>query len=569
MSQLDGSDSGLYTKTLNGLDSINDATIANLTITGNLIVGGTTSLQGDLDMNFNFIQNLPLATAPGEAVEFTQLAGAGTGVFLKLDGSDTMAGNIQMGANQITGLADGTLAQDAVSLNQLTTASGTFLKLDGTTTMGGNIAVGANQITGLADGTLATDGATYGQTILRDGTNTMLGTLDLNSNNITNGLAITADSVNITGISTAGVGSVALNGLSYTYPALAPTIVGQTLQNTTIVSPYTLAWTTPATPVIAVDSGTGQTNLAIMGTAPILSGAVGVVQPIYGGTIAVPSARINMDTGALTCPNVVLTSGVAPQIYVKSSTTQNGIILGDAALSPNICSVFGNGLLAVEATTDVELSYGLGGAIASKCGFSFNSAEVMRVDDEGYIWAVNPSTAVLTQTTLPKYWRQHYSWTTRQNNIQASGTNNWFCCPNTGGYNPLVTGYRPDLTITAGDFDNLATATTGGGAQYCIYLPTAGVLKEVKVICPFASSNLTCNLSRGGVVLTNAGLIPMASGVFAPSGANTGHTLPIVSSAFNADNWIVFRVSEIYNAGQHAQGDQFYNISVVLDFEYT
>ena len=148
-----------------------------------------------------------------------------------------------------------------------------------------------------------------------------------------------------------------------------------------------MAWTSPATSTTTIVGGSGQTDLAIVGTAPVATASPGVVQDIYAGkTTAASSARIDMDTGALTIPNLTTTSGSAPQIYIKSSNTNNQIIMGDAALSPNTCVIAANGLLGLEASTNVEIEYGIAGAVGSKCGFHYNSAEVMRVDDEGYIF---------------------------------------------------------------------------------------------------------------------------------------------------------------------------------------
>ena len=57
---------------------------------------------------------------------------------LTVEGTTNLEGTLVMGAAQIKNLADGNLNQDAVNLNQFTTAnSGLFLKLNGTSTMGG------------------------------------------------------------------------------------------------------------------------------------------------------------------------------------------------------------------------------------------------------------------------------------------------------------------------------------------------------------------------------------------------------------------------------------------------
>ena len=279
MSNVDGENPRVYTKTLNGLDALGDTDVGDLVVTGTLTVEGASSMEAPLDMNSNQINFLASGTALTDAVNLGQLTTTTAG-FLKIDGTNAMTATMDVGTQLISNVVDGVGLQDAATVNQITgIGAGVFLKLDGSDTMAGDIQMGAN--------------------------------------NITNCLDITTDSLKVTGTSTAGVGSVTFNGLAYTYPAIAPAVVGQTLQNTTTISPYTLAWTTPATPVVAIDSGSAQTNLAIMGTAPILSGAVGVVQSIYAGTIAAPSARINMNTGNIStagdmgCNNMILQGNIS------------------------------------------------------------------------------------------------------------------------------------------------------------------------------------------------------------------------------------------------------------------
>ena len=77
----------------------------------------------------------------------------------KLDlAGGTMSGNIAMGSNKITGLADGTANGDAVNYGQL---DGKLSKSGGT--MSGAIAMGSNKITGLADGENDGDAVNKGQ----------------------------------------------------------------------------------------------------------------------------------------------------------------------------------------------------------------------------------------------------------------------------------------------------------------------------------------------------------------------------------------------------------------------
>lgn len=77
----------------------------------------------------------------------------------KLDlAGGTMSGNLAMGSNKITGLADGTANGDAVNYGQL---DGKLSKSGGT--MSGAIAMGSNKITGLADGENDGDAVNKGQ----------------------------------------------------------------------------------------------------------------------------------------------------------------------------------------------------------------------------------------------------------------------------------------------------------------------------------------------------------------------------------------------------------------------
>jgi len=90
--------------------------------------------------------------------------------YLKKDGSVAMTGALAMGAQKITGLADGTNNTDAVTVEQLVSATASltdlytqFVKVDGTIPMSGSLAMGGNKITGMANGVASTDAATVGQ----------------------------------------------------------------------------------------------------------------------------------------------------------------------------------------------------------------------------------------------------------------------------------------------------------------------------------------------------------------------------------------------------------------------
>ena len=146
----------------------------------------------------------------------------------------TMSGNIAMGSNKITGLANGTSTNDAVNKGQLDAVSGAIPAasadnplMDGTAnpgtattwakgdhvhphdttklnkagdTMSGDLAMGLNKITGLGNGTADGDAVNFKQLsakLNKDG-DTMSGNLAMGSNKITglaNGTA-TGDAVN-------------------------------------------------------------------------------------------------------------------------------------------------------------------------------------------------------------------------------------------------------------------------------------------------------------------------------------------------------------------------------------
>lgn len=81
------------------------------------------------------------------------LIGTGVGLYLPLDGSGTMAGNLAMGNNRVTGLGAATAVSDAVRKDQ------TVLR-DGSQAMTGPLAMGGQKITGLGAPTLGTDATT-------------------------------------------------------------------------------------------------------------------------------------------------------------------------------------------------------------------------------------------------------------------------------------------------------------------------------------------------------------------------------------------------------------------------
>lgn len=126
------------------------------------------------------IQGIVATTANSLAAGTTVVAANASGVRSYPNGvttpSLTMTGPIAMGTNKVTGLANGTAASDAAAFGQIpvagttagTYAAGNDSRITGalqTTggTMSGAIAMGTNKITGIGNGSAAQDAAAFGQ----------------------------------------------------------------------------------------------------------------------------------------------------------------------------------------------------------------------------------------------------------------------------------------------------------------------------------------------------------------------------------------------------------------------
>src|ERR1019366_3638037 len=85
-----------------------------------------------------------------------QVAGAGAGTFLKIDGSSAMTGALNVNSHLVSNVLTPVGTQDAATKNYVDT---TALLLAGGT-MTGAIAMGTQKITGVGDPTLVQDAAT-------------------------------------------------------------------------------------------------------------------------------------------------------------------------------------------------------------------------------------------------------------------------------------------------------------------------------------------------------------------------------------------------------------------------
>ena len=185
----------------------------NITMGGNKVTGlGTPTLSSDaatkayVDAEVTALVDAApaaldtlneLAAALGDDANFSTTVTNSIATKLPLAGG-TRSGDIAMGTNSITGLADPTANQDAATKAYVDTADATKLNLSGGT-MSGAIAMGTSKITGLGDPTLAQDAATKNYVDTQDATKlnlsggTMTGNIVLGANKATSTATPTTD----------------------------------------------------------------------------------------------------------------------------------------------------------------------------------------------------------------------------------------------------------------------------------------------------------------------------------------------------------------------------------------
>lgn len=147
--------------------------------------GFFTAVQVEAALQEEATARVALATGVGNTADL-----------IRRTGTVPFTASQSMGGFKLTSLADGVLAQDAVTVNQFNAYTAVwnalqtyFMRLDGTTPMAAALPMGNNKITGLAAGTAATDGVNKGQIDLKvsiDGTIAMTGALNMGTQRITN-----------------------------------------------------------------------------------------------------------------------------------------------------------------------------------------------------------------------------------------------------------------------------------------------------------------------------------------------------------------------------------------------
>ena len=147
-----------------------------------LLLDGSQSMANDIDMAGNGIMNLRDAQNPTDAVTMQQ-------VVLR-DGSQAMTGSLDLAENSVfnVGTISGSDSSSIAFMGDIVfSASSLVMNASGA------------QLKSLADGVDATDAVTKQQVLLLDGSQAMVGALDMGGQNLTNAYSVSAVSIAISG----------------------------------------------------------------------------------------------------------------------------------------------------------------------------------------------------------------------------------------------------------------------------------------------------------------------------------------------------------------------------------
>jgi len=198
------------------------------------------------------------------------------------------------------------------------------------------------------------------------------------------------------------------------------------------------------------------------------------------------------------------------------------------------------------------------------------------------IWPLgwNISTREITWTPNKPEWRQHYSWSTRLNPDLNSGGYT-FSSPQTSG-----AGWRGEpQTIMPDEMDD-------GGTGYCMRLPRNGVISECSVVVPYSETSLNIDIkafkpsitdmhadNKGAVtadrLYSNTGSIAhyVGSGSTPFRNGVTENEFVLLNNfqlgngAFEAGTFIIFQIVPRFGSSNHAAGHQWYNFSMIIDYQ--
>ena len=174
--------------------AINDISTRKADRTEVLLRNGRQSMTGNLLMNGNRIFSLPFPTGSQQPVtksylesQIASLPQPDLSLYLKVDGSVSMTGSLQMGGNAITGIRSSSADDAALTVGG---AKSTYLPLLGDRGMEGNLDMGGNAITGIrsssADDAALTVGGAKSTYLPLLGDRGMEGNLDMGGNAIIN-----------------------------------------------------------------------------------------------------------------------------------------------------------------------------------------------------------------------------------------------------------------------------------------------------------------------------------------------------------------------------------------------
>lgn len=372
------------------------------------------------------------------------------------DGQTAMTGNLQMGNNKITGLANGTNAQDAVTYSQLT---GLAPATSGSSVLAGNGAGGFTNVT------LAT-GLTYSGGTLTANINTLLPDQSGKS-----GYVLTTDG------STTSWGTAGGNG-TVTSVALSGGTTGLTVSGSPITSSGTI---TLAGTVAVTHGGTGSTTAdgAVANLLPSQTSNSGKFLTTNGTTTSWASAG----TGTVT--SVALSGGTTGLTVSGSPITTSGTMTLSGKLA------IGNGGTNATSAPEARTNLGLGAlATLNTVGASqidSNAVTTAKITDANVTPAklsqpftrtasvsTTSGTSVDISTTIPS-WARRIS--VILNGVSTNGTSNLLI--QVGSSSFTTSGY------TSG-------ASTGGNTRAT---STAGFLAT--------AANTAASLNAGAVVLYN------------------------------------------------------------------
>ena len=170
--------------------AINDISTRKADRTEVLLRNGRQSMTGNLLMNGNRIFSLPIPTGSQQPVtksylesQIASLPQPDLSLYLKVDGSVSMTGSLQMGGNAITGIRSSSADDAALTVGG---AKSTYLPLLGDRGMEGNLDMGGNAITGIrsssADDAALTVGGAKSTYLPLLGDRGMEGNLDMGNN---------------------------------------------------------------------------------------------------------------------------------------------------------------------------------------------------------------------------------------------------------------------------------------------------------------------------------------------------------------------------------------------------